>query len=164
MSNDQSGAGPEAMEDLLRDIAIPVFEQSFHFQVSVAAAEDVYVPEELQVAATIGITGSVTAALYFYTGVRFAWELTGKLLGMPVERIERTEMVKDVIGEFLRMFAEAFKAKLVERGQLCDLTMPTVFQGKDFRIEPLAGMRRHSLHLKCNESHVLLELQVKRSS
>ena len=162
MSNDQSSAQPDEMGDLLREIALPVFEQSFHFQVSVAPAGEPYVSEELQVAANIGITGSVTGALYFYTGVPFAWELTGKLLGMPVERIERTAMVKDMMGEFLRMFAEALKAKLAERGQLCDLTMPTVFQGKDFRIEALAGMQRHALHLKCNQSHLLLELHVKR--
>lgn len=149
------------VEKLLYSAISSVFKTMLDFEVSFEAVTDQVFSDQGYVAGAVGITGALEAMTYIYADDHLAREITGKLLGLPVESIDDDSMVNDAFGELTNMVAGHLKSYFSDRVKACKMTIPTVVRGKDFRIEAVAGTRRLALCFRCHQSHMRAEMVIK---
>jgi chemotaxis protein CheX len=93
----------------------------------------------------------------------FARLMTAAMLGMELEEVEGEE-VNDVIGEVSNMVGGHLKSRFCDSGFPCDLSIPSITSGKNFKIES-KNWARHERIAFCHEAHVaLVEVFIKASN
>jgi CheY-specific phosphatase CheX len=106
--------------------------------------------------------GEVLGSIYIHVSDTLARLMTGAMLGMKPEEIEGEEEVHDVIGEFSNMIGGNLKSHFSDSGFPCQLSIPFIMSGKDFRIEPMDWARnerfafRHQQHIGLAEVYIKL--------
>jgi chemotaxis protein CheX len=91
------------------------------------------VPEEVEsVTAVVGFGGLLTGACVLRCGGSAATDIAGRMTGMQFPEIDDT--VKDAIGEICNMVAGTWKSKVPELAAHCDLSVPAVITGRDYRL------------------------------
>ena len=112
---------------------------------------------------SVSLTGKVTGSVNFHISGDFARLITADMLGMVPEEIEGWEEVEDVIGEVSNMIGGDLKSRLCDGGLPCDLSIPSVTSGRDFKIETM-GFNRHEHVVLQHDSHnALVEVFFARS-
>ncbi len=149
------------VEKLLYSAISTVFQTMLEFQVSFEPVNDQVFSDRGHVAGAVGITGALDAMTYLYADDFLAREITGKLLGLPIESIDDESMVNDAFGELTNMVAGQLKSYFSDRVKACKMTIPTVVRGRDFRIEGVAGTQRVALCFRCHQSHMRAEILIK---
>ncbi len=64
--------------------------------------------------------------------------MAGAMLDLNPEEIRDPDEVKDVMAEVCNMIAGNLKSGLCDAGLTCELSVPTLINGKDYRIAPRA--------------------------
>ena len=76
----------------------------------------------------------------------------------------KPEEVNDVIGEVSNMVGGHLKSRFCDSGFPCDLSIPSITSGKNFKIES-KNWARHERIAFCHEAHVaLVEVFIKASN
>jgi chemotaxis protein CheX len=132
-----SAAGPGKMEIHLRDTwpgcltaaTTEVF--SMMVGAEVIATEGAELRVIAEVTGVVGIAGAFRAILSLRCSTSSAVKIAAQMLGIPPE--EAAGQRADAIGEICNIVAGHFKDK-IGFGDKCMLTVPTVVEGKDYRI------------------------------
>jgi CheY-specific phosphatase CheX len=127
---------------------------------------DVGAPEIIsdgnRIVGSVSFAGEVLGSIYIHVSDTLARLMTGAMLGMKPEEIEGEEEVHDVIGEFSNMIGGNLKSHFSDSGFPCQLSIPSIMSGKDFRIEPMDWARnerfafRHQQHIGLAEVYIKL--------
>lgn len=113
------------------------------------------------IAGSVGFIGRLTGVIYIYTSVRFAREITGKLLGISDADIDGEEMVNDAVGELTNMVVGQIKSHLSDHGMPCVLTIPSIVRGSHFIIESVSSTTRRVGAFRCRDQRLVVETLIK---
>jgi chemotaxis protein CheX len=84
------------------------------------------------VTAVVGFGGLLTGACVFRSGGRAARTIAARMTGLEFSEIDDT--VKDAIGEICNILAGTWKGKVPELAAHCDLSVPAVITGRDYKL------------------------------
>jgi len=85
---------------------------------------------------SVSFAGAVLGNLNLHVDEEFAYQMTAAMLGMETDEIDSDEEVYDVIGELCNMICGDLKSRLCDAGLPCELSIPSIASGKEFKIEP----------------------------
>jgi chemotaxis protein CheX len=138
-----------------------VFDTMLSMQVSQISPGDVVPNGHPQIVGTVSLAGAIVGNVNVHLDRRFACVITAAMLGMEIEDIDGDEAVHDVIGEVCNMVGGNLKSRLCDAGLTCELSIPTITAGSDFRIESKGWKRHERFGFQNNEDAALVEVFMK---
>lgn len=143
---------------LVNSAVTEVFGTMLNMQMmSMPVAECVF-DGQAQIASAVGFTGQISGVVYLYTTSQFAGKITRGLIGMDDTEATTEEMVNDAMGEIANMVVGHFKSRLVDRGVLCVMTIPSIVRGSQFGIEAVSHTDVERLGFRSGNNFLLVEL------
>ncbi len=118
--------------------------------------------EKPLIVGTVGLSGLVLGNVHLRLPHRFAVQIAAAMLGMGPGEIGGEEDVHDVIGEVCNMVGGNLKSRLCDLGFNCQLTIPTITTGGDFRIEPRGWQRHERFGFRNCDHSALVEIFLKQ--
>jgi len=123
-----------------------------------AAQEDV---DGERIVGSVGFAGKAVGSVSIQVNEVFARSITAAMLGMEEDEIDGDEEIHDVIGELSNMVGGDLKSRLCDGGFVCELTIPSITRGRDFRTE-IKGWERHErIVFRCQEQAALVDVYIK---
>ena len=116
------------------------------------------------VVGSVGFAGTVLGNLNLHVGEGFAYEMTAAMLGMETDEIEGDEEVHDVIGELCNMICGDLKSRLCDEGLTCELSIPSITTGKEFKIEHKGWDRSEQFGFRNNNNTALVAVYMKSAN
>jgi len=117
-----------------------------------------------RIVGSVGFAGKVLGNVSIHVNEDFARLITAAMLGMELDEIEADEEIHDVIGELSNMVGGDIKSRLCDEDLQCELSIPSITSGSDFRTET-KGWERHERFVFQNGVNVgLVEVFVKADS
>ncbi len=141
----------------LLDTTVEIFSTMAGANVSEPASPDY--PVLAYVTGVVGITGIMTANFTLRCSDRSAILVTSQMLGTSIE--EAAAQKCDAIGEVCNMVAGHFKLK-IGYGGTCDLTLPSVIVGSNYRISSRAPEERLEFPVIYEGEPVWLTLDIRK--
>ncbi|OQY14035.1 MAG: hypothetical protein B6I30_01755 [Desulfobacteraceae bacterium 4572_187] len=114
-----------------------------------------------QIVGSVGFAGKVMGNVNILVSNDFARLMTAEMLGMETDKIESEEEVFDVIGELCNMVGGGIKSRLCDSGFTCELSIPSVTEGNDLKIESRGWDRCEHFTFKCMENNALVQIYMK---
>jgi chemotaxis protein CheX len=151
----------ENIGTLVTSAVTEVFGTMLSMQMLAMPVEDCVFSGEAQIASAVGFTGQVSGVVYLYTTSRFAGRITRGLIGMDDSEAATEEMVNDAMGEIANMVVGHFKSRLVDRGIMCVMTIPSIVRGSQFGIEAVSQTDVSRLGFRNNNNFLLVELLIR---
>ncbi|MCP4690206.1 MAG: chemotaxis protein CheX [Desulfobacterales bacterium] len=114
-----------------------------------------------RIVGTVGFAGKAQGSVIIQVTDAFSRLITADMLGMEEDEIESDEEVHDVIGELSNMIGGDIKSRLCDAGLTCELSIPSITSGSDFKIESMDWGRRE-IFAFCHGDHTaLVEVYIK---
>jgi len=88
-----------------------------------------------RIVGSVSFAGEVMGSISIYVSADFGRLMTAAMLDMELEEIECDEEVYDVIGELSNMIGGSLKSRLCDYGLPCELSIPSITTGSDFKIK-----------------------------
>lgn len=104
-----------------------------------------------RIVGTVGFAGKVLGNVSIHVNEAFARSITAAMLGMELDEIEGDEEVHDVIGELSNMIGGDLKSRLCDAALDCELSIPSITSGSDFKVET-KGWERHERFVFQNDA------------
>jgi CheY-specific phosphatase CheX len=117
-----------------------------------------------RIVGSIGFAGLVMGHLSLHIEEAFARRMTAAMLDMEVDEIDGNEEIHDVIGEMCNMICGGLKSRLCDEGLTCELSIPSITCGKEFRIEPQGWALSERYGFRSQQDTALLEIFMKSGS
>ncbi len=114
-----------------------------------------------RVVATVNFAGDVLGAVSIIAERNFARIITGKMLDRPLEEVQNEEEIKDVIGEICNIVSGNLKGGFSDSGLVCEVSLPSITSGRDFKIEVLNMARYERFCFKFYDHNIFIEVCVK---
>ncbi len=143
----------------LAQIATDAIQKVFSTMVSIELEKTEYVPDAVgwagrRFAGSIGLGGRVSGLICVYLPEDLARQAAVAMLGMPPEDASPEDM-SDILSELCNMIGGTIKSRLSDEGFSCELSLPSVMHGRNFRIETpgfssgraIEAAFRHDVHL-----------------
>jgi chemotaxis protein CheX len=128
-----------------------VFDTMLAMDIQIFAKNPPSLPDGFRFVGTVAFTGEVSGCVNLQINDVFARLLTANLLGITADDIEGSEEVEDVIGELSNMIGGDLKSRFCDLDLPCELSVPTIASGEDFKIEPVGLLRRESIGIGYQE-------------
>ena len=116
---------------------------------------------ESRIVGSVSLGGSVAGTINIHVSNIFATQITANMLGMGLDEIDSDEEVHDVIGELSNMIGGDLKSRLCDAGFTCELSIPSITSGKDFRIESKGWAVNEIVYFQYQEHIALIEAFIK---
>ena len=114
-----------------------------------------------RIVGSVGFAGKAVGSVNIQVNEAFARSITAAMLGMEEDEIEGDEEVHDVIGELSNMVGGDLKSRLCDGGLDCELSIPSIITGSDFKTE-IKGWERHErLVFRQQEQFALVDIYIK---
>ena len=114
-----------------------------------------------RIVGTVGFAGKAVGSVSIQVNDAFARSITAAMLGMEKDEIEGDEEVHDVIGELSNMIGGDLKSRLCDQGLTCDLSIPSITTGSDFKTETKGWERHECLIFRHQEQFALVNVYIK---
>ena len=114
-----------------------------------------------RIVGSVGFAGKAVGSVNIQVNEAFARSITAAMLGMEEDEIDGDEEVHDVIGELSNMVGGDLKSRLCDGGLECELSIPSITTGSDFRMEIKGWERHESLIFRHQEQFALVDVYVK---
>ena len=111
---------------------------------------------------SVSFAGKVMGNVRIYLKDTFAHIIAAAMLDMETEEVEEEE-VFDVIGELSNMIGGDLKSRLCDSGMTCELSIPSVMSGSDFKIESMGWLRHEYFAFRQQKNTMLVEVFMKIS-
>jgi CheY-specific phosphatase CheX len=119
----------EAWHGVLIETAVEVFS----LMVGVTVVPDLDAPRApIQITAIVGIAGAIRANFILQCSTTSTIRLASQMLGIPLDEPDSKKAALDALGEICNIVAGFFKAK-VGLGDACNLSVPVIITGQDYR-------------------------------
>ena len=113
---------------------------------------------------SVGFAGAVLGNLNLHVDEEFACLMTAAMLGMEVDEIEGDEEVHDVIGELCNMICGDLKSRLCDAGLTCELSIPSITTGKEFKIESRGWERSEQYRFRSHDHTAMVAVYMKSAN
>jgi len=110
-----------------------------------------------RIVGSVGFAGKAVGSVSIQVNDAFARSITAAMLGMELDEIEGDEDVHDVIGELSNMVGGDLKSRLCDGGLDCELSIPSIITGSDFKTEIKGWERHESLVFRHQEDGYVLK-------
>jgi len=117
-----------------------------------------------RIVGSVSFVGEVMGSVNIQVNDAFAHIMTAAMLGMEVEEIDGDEEVYDVIGEMSNMLGGDLKSRLCDAGLPCELSIPSVMSGSDYKIESFKWSRHERFAFQHKQYTILVEVYIKTDS
>jgi CheY-specific phosphatase CheX len=114
-----------------------------------------------RIVGTVSFAGKASGNINIYVTEEFARTMTAQMLGIEMDEIENDDEVYDVIGETSNMVGGNLKSRLCDFGLHCELSIPSITCGDNFKIESMNWMRHEKIFFKNNQHVFLVEVFMK---
>ena len=114
-----------------------------------------------RIVGTVSFAGKVLGNLNLHVDQQFAVEMTAAMLDMETDEIDGDEEVDDVIGEVCNMIGGDLKSRMCDFGLTCELSIPSITRGKEFKIEPQGWDRSEKFGFSSNQHTARVEVFMK---
>jgi chemotaxis protein CheX len=131
-----------------------VFDMMLSLEVEISDADSQAVVDVNKIVGSVSFAGDVMGSISIQVGGDFAILMTAAMLGMELEEVDGEE-VSDVIGELSNMIGGDLKSRLCDSGFPCQLSIPSVTSGSDFKIES-RGWIKHESFTFCHQQHTAM--------
>ncbi|MBW1758984.1 MAG: chemotaxis protein CheX [Deltaproteobacteria bacterium] len=101
----------------------------------------------------VSFAGEILGSISIHLSDAFARLITAGILGMDLDEVQDEEDVHDVIRELSNMIGGKLKSGFCDSGLPCDLSIPSITTGSNFKIE-IPDMARHEHFAFCNQQHI----------
>ncbi len=138
-----------------------VFDTMLDMEVKISDADSHPEMDGNRIVGSVGFAGKVLGSIYIHVTDTFARFMTAAMLDMELDEIEGDEEVEDVIGELSNMIGGNLKSRLCDAGLNCELSIPSITSGSNFKVEPVNWARRDRFAFQCRQHTGLLEIYIK---
>jgi flagellar motor switch protein FliN len=111
--------------------------------------------------ALVNFAGEVVGSLSIEVSHTFSRQIAAAMLGLALEKVEKEEEIKDVVGEVCNIIAGNLKAGFCDSGLTCKISTPTITSGQHFHTETAAMDRRERFVFKHGTNLIFVEICVK---
>jgi chemotaxis protein CheX len=116
-----------------------------------------------RIVGTVSFAGEVLGNISLQIGFPFARVIAAAMLGMEESEIESQEEVNDVIGELSNMIGGDLKSRFCDAGFNCQLSIPSITSGSDFKIESKGWVRAERFTCVSQGQSAIVEVFIKPS-
>ncbi len=88
-----------------------------------------------RIVGSVSFAGAIMGSVNIHVPEPLSKVLAASMLGMEPEEIQGEEEVEDVIGEMSNMIGGYLKSRFCDAGYPCELSIPSITKGTDFKIE-----------------------------
>jgi flagellar motor switch protein FliN len=143
------------------DTLIELFELMLSMKLTVcdSAADAEYQGD--RIVASVNFAGDVLGVVSVIAEKNFARIITGKMIDKPLEEVQKEEEIKDVIGEISNIVGGNLKGGFSDSGLVCEISLPSITAGNDFKIEVLNMARYERFSFQFYEHKIFIEVCVK---
>jgi CheY-specific phosphatase CheX len=138
-----------------------VFDTMLFLEIEISGTDSEVSLDNDRIVGSVSFAGEVMGNICIHVGDTLARLMTGSMLGMELEEIEGEEEVHDVIGEFSNMIGGDLKSHLSDCGMPCELSVPSITSGTDFKVESIGWSRHERLAFRHKQHIALVELFMK---
>jgi CheY-specific phosphatase CheX len=130
-----------------------IFDKMLSMNVEIFDTESQENIDDKKIVGAVSFTGDVMGWMSIHVSDCFAHLITASMLGMEIDEIEGEEEIHDVIGELSNMIGGNLKSLFCDTGFPCQLSVPSITSGSDFKIDPAGWMKserisfRHQKHI-----------------
>ncbi|MCK5506996.1 MAG: chemotaxis protein CheX [Desulfobacterales bacterium] len=142
------------LKELVINAVNNVFDMMLDMQVEISDADSQEIVHGNKIVGSVSFAGDLMGSVSIHVSDTFARIMAAAMLGMEVEEIEGEE-VNDVIGELSNMIGGDLKSRFCDLGFPCQLSIPSVTSGSDFKIESRDWMQRECFTF-CHQQHTAL--------
>ncbi len=114
-----------------------------------------------KVVGTVSFAGEAMGNICIHVSDLFAKMMAAAMLGMEPDEMEDEDEVNDVIGEVSNMIGGDMKSRLCDAGFACQLSIPSITRGSDFRIESMGWVRHEQIAFQYQGQIALIEVFIK---
>lgn len=143
------------------DTLIELFELMLSMKLSVCDSVDDEESQGDRIVASVNFAGDVLGVISVIVERNFARIITGKMIDQPLEEVQNEEEIKDVIGEVCNIVSGNLKGGFSDSGLTCEISMPSITAGNDFKIEVLNMARYERFSFEFYEHKIFVEVCVK---
>jgi chemotaxis protein CheX len=138
-----------------------VFETMLSMEVEISDAHSQSPIEGNRIVGSVSFAGELVGSVCIHVPNVLARMMTAAILSMQVDEIQGQEEVNDVIGEVSNMIGGGLKSRFCDSGLNCELSIPSITSGTDFKIES-RDWARHESFVFCHNQHFgFLEVFIK---
>ena len=142
------------LKELVINAVNNVFDMMLDMEVEISDADSQEIVHDNKIVGSVSFAGDLMGSVSIHVSDTFARIMAAAMLGMEVEEIEGEE-VNDVIGELSNMIGGDLKSRFCDLGFPCELSIPSVTSGSDFKIESKDWMQRECFAF-CHQQHTAL--------
>ena len=156
-----SGVNSLDLKEFITNAVNNVFDTMLSMQVESATDAQ---PENYNgghIVGTVSFAGKVLGNLNLHVGEEFAVQMTAAIFGMETDEIDDDEEIHDVIGEVCNMIGGDLKSRLCDSGLTCELSIPSITTGKEFKIETKGWDRSARFGFSSNQHTARVEVFIK---
>lgn len=100
---------------------------------------------------SVSFAGEIMGNIKIDVTREFGRLMAAEMLGMDVDELDDEEDVHDVIGEVSNMVGGDLKSRLCDAGFPCELSIPSITSGSDFKMESFDWTRHESYGFCCRD-------------
>jgi chemotaxis protein CheX len=148
------------LKDMVEKVTCRVFDTMLSMDVGVVAQP----PSPLngsRIVGSVGFAGDAVGIVRIHVDPSLARIMTAAMLGMEPDEVEGDEEMHDVIGEVSNMIGGDVKSRLCDSGFPCQLSIPSIISGNDFKIESKGWVKHEFLNFSCRQHVALVEVYIK---
>lgn len=155
------GTGSVDIEKFINNAAIEVFDMMLSMEIEPCEVNDTALVDGGRIVGAVSFAGDVTGNVSVQVTQSFGEVITANMLGIDIEEIEDDEEVNDAVGELSNMIGGNLKSRFCDSGFPCELSIPSVTTGSDFKIENLGWTRHEQYAFKHQQYTALVEVCMK---
>jgi CheY-specific phosphatase CheX len=138
-----------------------VFETMLSMEVEFTNAHSQRNIEGNRIVGSVSFAGELIGSVCIHVPDVLARLMTAAILGMQLEEVQGEEEVNDVIGEVSNMIGGGLKSRFCDYGLNCELSIPSITSGTDFKIESRDWARHESFVFRHQQHFGILEVFIK---
>jgi len=138
-----------------------VFATMLSMEVEIFSESPPPIPSGLRYVGSVAFAGDVSGSINLQMNDAFAHLVTADMLGIEPGEIEGSEEVEDVIGELSNMIGGDLKSRFCDIDLPCELSIPSITSGRDFRIEQVGSLRRELVGFGYQEHIAQVDVYIK---
>lgn len=139
------------MEEFITKTTCDVFKMMLSMDLRAFEPYPCRIDKEQRIVGAVCFAGAIVGCINIQVSHEFSRIMTVAMLGM--DEIE-DEAVDDVVGELSNMIGGSLKSKFCDTGMPCELSIPTVTSGKDFKIESMGWTRHECYAFQNSDGHL----------
>ena len=150
------------IETAIVNSVIDVFDTMLDMAVDAIQQAPESFTEGMRTVGSVTFAGDVDGVLNVQVNDDFGKEMTAAMLGVDVDKVESQEEVYDAIREVSNIIGGNLKSNFVDAGLSCILSIPSITNGRDFKVSPTRSIKPARFLFSHKERVIIVEAGVKR--